>query len=298
MAERLAIAVPFYAGLEYLREALASARAQTDGEWTLTVVDDSPEKRGGRELVASFGDPRLRYLANDGNLGMVACWNRCLAEVELGAELLTLLHADDRLLPGYVAAMKGLAAAQPRAVALFCAARTIGADGRERFSLQDDIKRFLVPRAGIVVELRGEAGLRALMRGNFVVCPTLCFRRGVLGTRRFETRWHQVQDLELLTRLLFERETLCGLRAAHYAYRRHTANATAQQTESLLRFEEEFAVFDALAARAAALGWTRAARTSRQKTILRLHLGWRALAELARLRPGTAAKYARFLARR
>lgn len=297
MPERLAIAVPFYSGLEYLREALESARAQSDGGWTLTVVDDSPEKRGVRELVESFGDARLAYLANDGNLGMVACWNRCLSEVEPAAELVTLLHADDRLLPGYVAAMQWLAAVQPRAAALFCAARTIGANGRERFSLQDDVKRFLVPRGGVAVELRGEAGVRALMRGNFVVCPTLCFRRSVLGARRFEPRWRQVQDLELLTRLLFEGETLAGLREAHYAYRRHDANATARQTESLLRFEEEFAVFDAIAARAETLGWSRAARTSRKKTILRLHLGWRTLSELARLRPGAARKYARFLGR-
>jgi hypothetical protein len=136
------------------------------------------------------------------------------------------------------------------------------------------------------------------MRGNFVVCPTLCFRRGVLGARRFEPRWRQVQDLELLTRLLFEGEALAGARRAHYAYRRHAANTTAHQTESLLRFEEEFAAFDAVAARAEALGWRRAARTSRGKVILRLHLAWRVAAELAHLRLGLALRTLRFLVTR
>jgi hypothetical protein len=219
---------------------------------------------------------------------MVPTWNRCLDEVEPAAELLTLLHADDRLLPDYVAALRELAARAPAAVALFCAARTIGTDGRARFSLQDDVKRFLVPRAGADVALAGEAGLAALMRGNFVVCPTLAFRRARLGGARFDPRWRQVQDLELLARLLFAGEQLAGLRAAHYDYRRHAANATARQTADRSRFEEEFALFDEVASIARARGWRALERIARQKTILRLHLAWRALLAGTRLRPGEA----------
>ena len=293
MPARFALAIPYYSGLDYLREALASALAQHDPDWTLLVLDDSPDKRGAREVVEGLGDARVRYQANPGTLGMVACWNRCLDSVE--GDLVTLLHADDRLLPGYVERMKGLAAAHPEAVALFCAAETIGAAGQRRFSLQDDIKRLLVPRGGEDVLLQGEPGVRALMRGDFIVCPTLCFRRAALGQRRFEPRWRQVQDLEFLARLLLAGETLAGSRAAHYAYRRHEANTTAQQTASLLRFEEEFVVFDLIAARAQELGWLRAARASRRKTILRLHLAWRVASALARLRPAAAGRALRFL---
>jgi glycosyltransferase involved in cell wall biosynthesis len=289
----LALAIPYYSGLDYLGEALASARAQRDPDWTLTVVDDSPEKCGARERVESLGDARVRYLANPGTLGMVPCWNRCL-EVA-GGELVTLLHADDRLLPDYVGTMKRLAAEHPGAVALFCAAETIDAGGERRLSLQDDIKRLLVPRGRGDVVLAGEPGLRALMRGNFVVCPTLCWRRARLGERRFDPTWRQVQDLDLLARLLFAGETLAGSRAAHYSYRRHAANATARQTESLLRFEEEFALFERIASTAAQHGWRSAARVSRRKSILRLHLAWRAVSSLATLQPGAAGRYLRFL---
>lgn len=300
MRERLAIAVPFHAGLEYLAEALASARAQTDPEWSLLVVDDSGRESGARALVEALDDARVRYVANPVNLGMVACWNRCLdlaggEDGGGGAELVTLLHADDRLLPDYVACAKRLAAAHPRAAALFTASVTIDAAGRRRLSLQDDIKRLLVPRGGSEVVLAGEPGLRALMRGNFVVCPTLVWRRAVLAGRRFEPRWRQVQDLELLTRLLCAGETLVGSRTPAYAYRRHAANATARQTESLLRFEEEFQIFDEIATRARALGWRRAEGVSRRKTILRLHLAWRAVGALARLRPSAAGRYLGFL---
>jgi hypothetical protein len=233
------------------------------------------------------------YRANPGTLGMVRCWNRCLAEAE--GELLTLLHADDRLLPSYAAAVKSLARAHPEAVAYFTAAQTIDARGRPRFSLQDDIKRLFVPRDGREVVLCGEAGLRALLRGNFIVCPSLCFQRARLGARRFDERWRQVQDLEFLARMLAEGESLAGARGAHYAYRRHDANATARHTASLLRFEEEFALFDALAVAAEARGWSAAAASARSRWILRLHLAWRVLAELARLRLALAARTLGFL---
>lgn len=293
MPERLALAIPYYSGRAYLAEALASVRAQDDPDWTLVVVDDAPAKDEARTLVAELGDARMRYVANPGTLGMVPAWNRCLAEAQ--GELVTLLHADDRLLPDYVRSMKALAAAHPPAVALFCGAHTIDARGARRFSLQDDVKRLLVPRGGREVVLAGERGLRALMRGDFIVCPSVCWRRAALAGRRFEARWRQVQDLELLTRLLLEGETLVGSRSVHYAYRRHDRNATARQTESLLRFEEEFVIFDAIASRARARGWTGAARTAEAKLVLRLHLGWRVACELARLRPGLAARTLRFL---
>lgn len=298
MSERLAIAIPFHRGLAYLDQAVASVRAQDDPDWSLVVVDDSGTPGEVRARLAALGDARIACLENARNLGMVPTWNRALEEVAPGAELVTLLHADDRLLPDYVRRLRGLAADEPGAAALFCAARTIGADGRARRSLQDDIKRFLVPGGGATVELAGEAGLAALMRGNFVVCPTLVFRRARLGAVRFDARWRQVQDLDLLARLLFAGQRLCGLRSAHYEYRRHDDNATARQTADFSRFEEEFALFDEVAAAARARGWRGLARRSRRKAILRLHLAWRALGALARGGVREAAGCARFALRR
>jgi len=295
MAARLALAVPYYAGVEFLREALESVRAQADARWTCVVLDDAPDKGEARACVEGLADPRITYRANDGTLGMVANWNRALD----GAEdaLVTLLHADDRLLPGYVGAMLALAEEAPEAVAFFCPARIIGPEGEPVFSLPDAVKRFLVPRGGARVVLRGEPGLAALMRGNFVMCPTLCWRPARLAGRRFDPRWRQVQDLDLVARLLLEGETLVGAREPHYAYRRHRANATALQTESLLRFREEYALFAEVGAAAAARGWPRVAALARRRTILRLHLAWRTLAALLRLRPGEARRTLRFLLR-
>lgn len=288
MAEPLTLAIPFHRGVDYLREAVASVRAQDGDAWRLLVVDDSGEETGAAALVGQDGDPRLRYVRNPGNLGMVACWNRCLELAE--TDLVTLLHADDRLEPGYVTLMQGLADAHPDAAAFFCEARIIDERGHERFSLADRVKPFLRPRGGEVFVLEGEPAVRALLRGNFIMCPTLCWRRSRLGARRFLPRWRQVQDLELTTRLLLEGEHLVGSRAVAYAYRRHGEAATARQSDSLLRFDEELTLLGELAERAAERGWPGAARVARRRTVVRLHLLYRAGLDLLHGRLGRASR--------
>ena len=292
-AARITFAIPFHRGLGYLRGAIASVRAQHLAEWRCFVLDDRGEPGGVAELVASFGDVRIAYHANAATLGITANWNRCL---DLAAtEFVTLLHADDELRPEYAERMLALADAHPDAVAVCCDAEIIDAAGRARFSLADAVKRRLVP-AGEPWRIAGESGLCALSRGDFVICPTLAFRRARLGARRFETSWTQVQDLELLTRLLLDGESIAGTRRRAYRYRRHAASATALQTGDLSRFEEEVAVLDRLALRARERGFAAAARVAERKTIVRLHLAVRAAGDLASLRGAAALRTLRFLA--
>jgi len=293
MSAELTIAIPFFADSDYLRTAIESVLAQDRDSWCLRVVDDGAPEEGAADVVRGFDDPRIVYLRNDPHLGMVKNWNRCLDLAE--TDLVTLLHGDDRLLPGYVSTLVDLARGHPEAAALFCAAEVIDGGGRPVFSLADRVKRFFVPAGAGPIVLRGSAALRALMAGNFIICPTLCFRRSVLRDRRFSDRWKQVQDLELTARLLMDGETLIGSRSVAYAYRRHRASTTERQSESLLRFEEEFDLFDLVAARAEQLGWQPAARVARAKLIVRLHLAYRMLRDLVRLRPSQAGRKLRFL---
>jgi len=296
--ERIAIAIPFHRGLSYLKSAIESVLAQTRGEWLLVVRDDrgEPNADAVSRLVRSFADPRIRYDRNPENLGMVANWNRCLDEAE--TDLVTLLHADDRLLPHYVATMLDVAGAYPDAAAFFCRAQIIGTKGERRFSLPDFAKRLYSPRGRGPIVLRGETALGSLMAGNFIMCPTLCLRRSVLGARCFEKGWSQVQDLEFTGRLLLEGELLVGSRSVAYAYRRHEESATTRQSESLLRFEEEFALFEQIASRAEALGWLDAASISRRARIVKLHLAVRALEDLFAARPRRALTKMRLSLRR
>jgi glycosyltransferase involved in cell wall biosynthesis len=289
----LTIAIPYYSGRRYLRQAIDSVLAQDDPRWRLVICDDrGPED--GEELVSSYCDPRLRYIRNPQNLGMVGNWNRCLDAAE--TDLVTILHADDELLPNYCRRMLEAAERHPDAVGIYCRAQMIGPDGKRVLSPPDLIKRFIEPGGSGDRILSGEPAVRALARGNFIICPTMCYRMSLLGTRRFSSRWRFVQDLEFTTRLLLDGEALVGLRAAGYAYRRHPENATSKFTESLYRFEEERAFLNELASSAANRNWLGAARIARKKTVIKLHLLYRALGDITSLRPSAAWAKARLLA--
>lgn len=294
----LTVAIPFYEGVDYLREAIESVRAQDDPRWCLRVHDDAPRDLGAEAVLREFEDARITYQRNEHNLGMVPNWNACLDAAD--SELVCLLHGDDRLERGYLRTMAELMGRHPEAVAGFCEARIVDERGRARFSLADAVKPWFQPRTGPdgALVLEGEDALRRLMAGNFIMCPTLCFRRARLAGRRFAPEWQQAQDLELTSRLLLEGETLVGSRARVYTYRRHAESATERQSESLLRFDEEFRLFGRVAEACRDRGWNRAARTSRHAAIVHLHLLYRALRDLAGLRARAAWRKLRFLAAR
>ena len=96
-----------------------------------------------------FADERLEARHNPRNLGMVDNWNYAIDASE--TELVSLLHADDRLLPRYVELMLELGGRHPRAAALFCGARIIdaytgdavGEDGKATFTLDPHRLRVL-----------------------------------------------------------------------------------------------------------------------------------------------------------
>jgi glycosyltransferase involved in cell wall biosynthesis len=293
METEITFAIPFYRDLDYLREAIESVLAQEESGWRLLVCDDSGNESGASDLVRSYADERISYHRNAQNLGITANWNLCLDLAE--SDLVTLLHADDALLPGYTGLMVGLAARHPDAAAFFCGARIVDEGGHERFSMPDWVKGVFSPKGSQEMHLSGEPALQALMAANFIMCPTLCYRKSQLGARRFWQGWKQVQDLELTSRLLMDGEQLIGARDVAYTYRRHDESTTELQSESMLRFDEEFELFDAVAARAEELGWKQAEGVSRRKRILRLHLLYRALRDLGRGRLGASAIHLRYL---
>lgn len=292
MSERLSIAIPFYRRLDYLQIAVMSALAQSD-VYELLVVDDGGHDQGVEAWLEQLGDSRVKYHRNPGNLGMVATWNTCLELT--GGELITLLHADDKLLANYSSLMLSLAARYPEATAFCCETQIIGPTGERSFSLADAVKPFFRRSRSDPLVVSGEPGLKALMSGNFIMCPTLCYRRTVLGDRRFDGRWQQVQDLELTSRIVLDGDSIVCSREKAYAYRRHLEGATALQSESRLRFDEEFELFDNVALRASSVRWHSAARVSQGKRIIKLHLLYRALRDVLRLRPGSAWEWLRYL---
>lgn len=273
----LSIGIPYYRGLDYLREAIESVLRQTSDDWELVVVDDrGPEPAD--EVVAAYADPRISYVRNDENLGLAGNWNECVRRTR--GPLVTLLHNDDRLLPSYVARVVEAAGRHPEVDALFTDARIIGPDGRPTTTLADRVKQAL-PRRKDDHVLFGDADLAGLLAGNYIVAPTLCLRRRRLGEQPFDASLSFVPDWELTSRVLLADGSLFSIREPLLEYRRHPAAETAKLTADSSRFAEEIAFLQDMETRTAARGFTRSAAVARRRVTVRGHLLVRAAADLA-----------------
>lgn len=279
---QITFAIPFYGSLTFLDRALTSVTNQTVEDWKAIIVDDCSPSEGALELVKGLDDPRITYVRNERNLGLAGNWNRC---IELtSTPLVTLLHSDDELFPHYARTMLDAHAAWPNAAAVFCEAETIDHRGEPIFSLRDRVKRWLLPVSGRPFALKGEEGARRLLRGNFVMCPSLCYKRRTFDGLRFLAEWQFVLDLDFLMRGLMAGEVFVGVPDKAFRYRRHPAQATVECERNLRMFVEEIAFWRWAADESRALGWSRAMAVAQTMAIIKLQLLYYVAVDLSTFR--------------
>jgi len=284
---RISFAIPYYRGLAFLAEAIESVRAQTIDDWELIVVDDcGPEPAD--ELVASYGDPRIRYRRNATNLGLAGNWNECVRQAQ--APLVTVLHGDDRLLPAYAERVLAAADAHPDVAAVFTDALVIDAAGEPTTTLADEVKKRM-PRPSADHLLAGDRDLAGLLRGNYIVCPSMCLRRGLVGDAPFDASLRFVPDWDFTARILLRGGRLWGVRAPLLEYRRHGGSQTSILTEETSRFTEEVEFLRRMERETAAAGLPRSSRTARRRVTVRVHLLVMTLADAVRRKPGARIKW-------
>lgn len=96
---RVSFCIPVFNGGQYIRQAIESVVAQEPGDWELLIFDNASTDDTA-EVCGSFSDPRVRYLHFAEHTGQAGNFNRCLQQAQ--GELVAMLHADDRLLPGFL----------------------------------------------------------------------------------------------------------------------------------------------------------------------------------------------------
>lgn len=182
-APRVSVIVPCYAQAHLLPEAIESALAQRGASFEIVVVDDgSPDDV--RSVVERY--PGVRYV-RQANRGLSAARNTGLRE-SVG-EFLVFLDADDRLLPGALAAGVACFAEHPDSAFVY---------GDFRFMNEDGAPLDTRVRPPLEVDLYG--GM--LVRNHIEMTSTVLFRRSVLeGEGAFDTSLRSAEDYELLLRL-------------------------------------------------------------------------------------------------
>lgn len=123
---RVSVVVPTYRRLDLLPAVLDSVRAQTFPDFEL-IVSDNDADPAVEALVASYGDARLRYRHNGGNIGALRGGQAAYRAAR--APLVATLHDDDLWEPELLARLVPPLDADPDLVLAFADVHLMGADG-------------------------------------------------------------------------------------------------------------------------------------------------------------------------
>jgi glycosyltransferase involved in cell wall biosynthesis len=126
MTPLVTIAIPTFSRLHYLKEAVASALAQTYTNIEILIGDDGDdpairEWAGQQEKLSS----KVRYQRNTHNLGLAGNWNAVVEGAR--GEYVIIIGDDDRLLPEFVRVC--MEAVLPDGTLVFCNQHLIDENG-------------------------------------------------------------------------------------------------------------------------------------------------------------------------
>lgn len=88
--------MPVFNAERFVREAIDSILAQTLSDFELIIINDGSNDRTG-EILQSISDPRIRYIDNDRNLGLVTSLNIALQAAR--CEIVARMDGDDVSMP-------------------------------------------------------------------------------------------------------------------------------------------------------------------------------------------------------
>lgn len=163
---RVSICIPTFNRADMVGCAIRSALSQTYQDIEVVVVDNASTDNI-EEVVASFDDPRLRFMKNEENLGLFGNFNRCI-EVAQG-EFLHILHSDDYIDPDFTETCVAFFDEHPNVAVTFTSSITHIRD--------QEIEGYYAKKDMI---LPAPEGFQKLLRERcFITCPSVMTRKEV-----------------------------------------------------------------------------------------------------------------------
>ena len=135
-----------------MKQAVLSVVGQTNPDWRMIVIDDGYPDDSIPGWFESLKDERITYMRNEKNLGANGNYRKCLTFVE--NDLVTVMGADDVMLPNYVQWLVDSAAKHPEASIFQPGVVVIDEHNALSNTLVEQTKAFYRPKGEAV--LKGE----------------------------------------------------------------------------------------------------------------------------------------------
>lgn len=210
----VSVIIPCYNQGQFLGDAIESVLAQTHPSVEIVVVDDGSTDHTG-EVAARY--PAVRCVRQN-NRGLSAARNTGIRRST--GDHLVFLDADDRLLPGAVAAGFGFLQAHPGCVCVSGHYRTIARNGSV---LSEPVQ-----------EPINDDHYAELLRGNYIAMhATVMYRRAVFAAvGEFDESLRMCEDYDLYLRIA-RAFPICRHAEVVAEYRMHGANMSSDSARML-----------------------------------------------------------------
>ena len=261
------ILFPYYGDVAMMKQAVLSVVGQTNPDWRLIVVDDGYPDDSIPGWFESLKDERITYMRNETNLGANANYRKCLTFVE--NELVTVMGADDVMLPNYVQWLVDAAAMHPEASIFQPGVVVIDEHNGLSNTLVEQTKAFYRPKGEAV--LKGEELAVSLLRGAWFYFPSLGWRKDAIVGTGFREGLNVIQDMALILDITMRGGSLYYDPQVAFMYRRHGGSDSSWRALEGTRFEEERRYYNTMVEEMSALGWKKAARVARIRFSSRAH---------------------------
>jgi glycosyltransferase involved in cell wall biosynthesis len=224
---KVSICIPTYNTAKYLPFAINSVLEQSFTDFELVICDDGSTDNTP-EICKSYTDLRMRYIRLPGKSGQAGNFNRCLKEAR--GEFVTILHADDYFLPGFLEDRVRRLSGNAELGFIFGAVQVVDREGAE-ISISS---RWTEDHSF----MRGEL-LEPLLQGCILSPPSLMLRRTAAekaGPFRTDLTWGH--DWEWALRLA-EQFANYYVSTPLSAYRVHDESGTAEQLNAAKNGSQE-----------------------------------------------------------
>jgi hypothetical protein len=234
----------------------------------LVVEDNYPEGRRAEQQINDLNDGRIRYLRNERNLGTAGNTHRCIQLAE--RDYFVVMGADDLLMPSYGKVIGSLVDQYPQAALVHPGVEVIDENDLSHRPIADRVKGLLHPRQS-VAELRGEAAVASLLRGNWLYTPAVVYRRDSVVDLPMRPGLDAVHDLALVVDILMRGGSLVVSQEPAFQYRRHRDSHSSSHARNGQRFLQEKAYFEDIERELSQCSWHGAARAARHRLLSRLN---------------------------
>jgi glycosyltransferase involved in cell wall biosynthesis len=254
------VLMPFYGDVEHFKYAVRSVLAQTDPDWTLTIIDDVYPSDEPSLFVEELNDSRITYFRNSENLGVSKNFQKCVDSAK--ADFITIMGCDDALLPGYVERVKEVIAQNPELAYIQPGVVVIDEENNKYLPLGDKVKLSLKESFSPPTTASGEQLATSLLKGCWTYFPSIAWNTSVLSNNSFRPEFRIVLDLALQLEIITGGGAIFIDEKATFAYRRHRKSVSMESALDGSRFVEEHTLFSEIAVKTKNLGWTKASRAA------------------------------------